>query len=167
MDDASNSAYSRAPELEDLVALCRSLNEKGVRYILIGGFAVILHGSVRGTKDIDFLVDPSVQNIQKIKEALSRLPDNAISLIRDEDVLEYTVVRIADEIVIDLLAKACTIDYEEAFHEIQFFEIDGVSIPVARKELLIRMKDTVRPSDKMDVHYLQFLLEEEKKDSLL
>lgn len=44
MDDPGNGPYSRAPELEDLLNLCRALNEEGVRYCLIGGFAVILHG---------------------------------------------------------------------------------------------------------------------------
>ena len=48
MDDEADSRYSRAPELEDLVALCAALNREGVRYLLIGGFAVILHGFVRG-----------------------------------------------------------------------------------------------------------------------
>lgn len=43
MADKTNSGYSRAPEFEDLISLCRSLNEAGVHYILIGGFAVILH----------------------------------------------------------------------------------------------------------------------------
>jgi hypothetical protein len=52
MDDTADRGYSRAPELEDLVAICRSLNKEGVRYLLIGGFAVILHGLVRTTKDI-------------------------------------------------------------------------------------------------------------------
>ena len=57
MDDSPDRGYSRAPELRDLVALCRSLNRENVRYILIGGFAVVLHGSVRTTKDIDLLVE--------------------------------------------------------------------------------------------------------------
>ncbi len=38
MDDAPDSGYSRAPELEDLVSLCHALNEERVRYLLIGGF---------------------------------------------------------------------------------------------------------------------------------
>lgn len=62
MDDSTDRGYSRAPELEDLVSVCRSLNREGVRYLLIGGFAVILHGLVRTTKDIDLLVDPSEEN---------------------------------------------------------------------------------------------------------
>ena len=59
MDDQDDREYSRAPELEDLVALCKALNAEGVRYVLIGGFAVILHGFVRATKDIDLLIDAS------------------------------------------------------------------------------------------------------------
>lgn len=163
MDDTSDCGYSRAPHLEDLIALCRSLNECGAKYVLIGGFAVILHGFVRGTKDIDFLIDVSVQNMRKIKQALSKLPDNAISLIEDNEVEKYSVVRIADEIVIDLMAKACAIDFTEASHGIDRIIVEGVEIPVANKEMLIRMKDTVRPSDKVDVQFLQLSLEEEKR----
>jgi len=59
MDDEPDGLYNWAPELEDLVGLCRALNREGVRYLLIGGFAVILHGFVRTTKDVDVLLDPS------------------------------------------------------------------------------------------------------------
>jgi hypothetical protein len=41
MDDATDGVTSRAPEVEDLLALCRSLNREGARYVLIGGFAVV------------------------------------------------------------------------------------------------------------------------------
>ncbi len=50
MDDASDRGEPRAPELEDLLKLCASLGREKVRYVLIGGFAVILHGWVRATK---------------------------------------------------------------------------------------------------------------------
>lgn len=165
MDDQTNRQYSRAPEFEDLIALCRSLNQEGVRYILIGGFAVVIHGFTRGTKDIDLLLDSSEENIQKLKKAMSTLPDNAISLIKNDEVRKHGVVRIADEFVVDLMAKACGIDFEEASKGIEFFEIEGVVIPIPKKELLIRMKDTVRPSDKMDVQFLKARIEEEKKQA--
>lgn len=163
MDDTTNRQYARAPELEDLVALCRSLNEQGAQYILIGGFAVILHGGVRGTKDVGLLIDPSTQNVQKIKKALAKLPDNAIALIQDDEVEKYAVVRVADEIVIDLMAKACGIDYEKAKQGIEYKTVQGVLIPIPQKELLIQMKDTFRDSDKMDVRFLKYQIEEEKK----
>lgn len=163
MDDQSNRDYSRAPELEDLVSLCKSLNDQGVKYLLIGGFAVIIYGFVRGTKDIDLLVDPSPENIEKIKKALSILPDNAISEMNNDEVNKYSIVRIADEFVIDLMAKACGIGYQEASQDMDFITFEGVKIPVPKKLLLIRMKNTLRPSDKMDVEFLRLSLDEEKK----
>ncbi len=60
------------------------------------------------------------------------------------------------------MAKACGIDYEQAKEGIVWMEIEGVKIPVASKEWLIRMKDTIRPSDKMDVNFLRRLIEKEK-----
>jgi hypothetical protein len=163
MDDAADRGYSRAPELEDLVAICRSLNKEGVRYLLIGGFAVILHGLVRTTKDIDLLIDPSEENIRRLKKALGTLPDNAVALLADDDVGKYRVVRVADEVVVDLMAEACGISYEEAFASgIEHRQISDVTIPIAKKEVLVRTKDTFRDSDKSDVGFLRGLIEEER-----
>jgi len=53
MDEADDGQHVRAPTLEDVVRICRSLNENAARYILIGGFAVIAHGDGRTTKDIE------------------------------------------------------------------------------------------------------------------
>lgn len=162
MDDQKNSKYSRSPELEDIITLCRALNENKVDYVLIGGIAVILHGFPRGTRDVDLLIDPHPNNIKKIKSALSYLPDNVVSSMKDDEVLKYTVVRIADEIVIDLMAKACGIDFAQAYKGVKTMVIDGVTIPLANQEMLIRMKDTVRPSDKADVEFLKAQIEEIK-----
>jgi len=59
VDDPDDDRYSRAPEPDDVVRICRALNEAGARYLLIGGFAVIAHGAGRFTKDIDLLVEDS------------------------------------------------------------------------------------------------------------
>ena len=72
MDDKNDGKYARAPTVDDLIFLCKRLNEEGVSYILIGGFAVILHGFTRGTKDIDLLVDSDIENIRKIKRQCYR-----------------------------------------------------------------------------------------------
>ena len=163
MDDTKNGRYSRGPELSDLLTLCKALAAQNVSYVLIGGFAVMLHGFRRTTKDIDLMIDPSEDNVRRLKKAMSVLPDNAIRLIEDNEVQQYQVVRIADEVVVDLMASACGINYEEAKNHIEWKEIDGIRIPVADKKLLIRTKDTLRPSDKMDVDFLSAQLAEEKK----
>ncbi|HYX22903.1 MAG TPA: nucleotidyltransferase [Thermoanaerobaculia bacterium] len=164
MDDPADRGESRAPRLEDLLDLCRALNREGAKYVLIGGFAVILHGFVRATKDVDLLVDPSETNIQVVKKAMATLPDNAAALIADDEILQYQVVRVADEIVVDLLGAACGINYSEAVASgIESFTIEGVEIPVASKELLIRMKDTIRESDAIDVRFLRLRIEEGRR----
>jgi hypothetical protein len=156
MDAESDGALSRAPELEDVVALCRALDAEAARYLLIGGFAVILHGFVRTTKDIDLLIDTSDANVSAVKRALASLPDNAAADIRDADVRQYTVVRVADEIVVDLMGAACGVTYGDAMQaDTEVRQIDGVAIPVAGPRLLIRLKDTYRPSDHMDVAFLR------------
>lgn len=97
--------YSRPPRIEDLTLLCKYLNNEEAEYMIIGGFAMILHGYIRGTMDIDLLVNSAPSNIDKIKKALSNLPDNAASKIDNTDVKSYKVVRIGDEFVIDLIEK--------------------------------------------------------------
>ncbi len=164
MDEPSDRGYSRAPELEDLVALCRALNREGVRYLLIGGFAVILHGLVRTTKDVDLLVDPSEENVHRLKKALATLPDNAVALVEDRDLSSYRVVRVADEIVVDLMAEACGISYEEAIRSgTEIRRLEDVEVPLASKELLIRMKETIRDSDRADIRFLRLRLEEQHR----
>ncbi len=164
MDDPDDRGESRAPQLQDLLDLCQSLNREGASYLLVGGFAVILHGFVRSTKDVDFLVDPGEENIRAVKRAMATLPDNAAALLADDEVQKYRVVRVADEIVVDLMAAACGITYSEAAQGgIESFNVRGVEIPVAGKELLIRMKNTIRESDAVDVRFLRMRIEEEKK----
>ena len=161
MDDQDDRGYSRAPELEDLVALCKALNDEGVRYVLIGGFAVILHGFVRATKDVDLLIDASAENVRRLKRAMATLPDNAIALMADDEVDRYGVVRVADEFIVDLMKSACGVSYDEAAQHVERREINGVTIPVADRELLIRTKATDRPSDAVDVNFLRLRIREE------
>jgi len=52
----------------------------------------------------------------------------------------YIVVRIADEIVVDLMLKACGVAYDEAKSEIVFRTLDGVHIPFASAKLMLRLK---------------------------
>ena len=129
MDDPPDRGYSRAPELEDLVALCRSLNRE-----------------------------------RALKRAMKDLPDNAVAEVKDGDIGRYRVVRVADEIVVDLMAEACGIGYREAVEKgVETRRLGDVDIPVASKPLLILMKDTIRDSDKADAAFLRARIEGETR----
>ena len=69
---------SRPPSVEDLVMVCRSLNEQGVRYVVVGGFAIRNAGYIRETGDVDLLVDTSPENEAKLYRSLEVLPDKAV-----------------------------------------------------------------------------------------
>jgi len=131
--------------------------------VVIGGFAMIHHGYTRGTSDIDLLIDTSAENIGKIKIALLNLPDQAIQEVKPEDITQYQVVRVADEFVVDLMTKACSISFEQAEEYIEFTEIDGVAIPFLKPEILIQTKDTYRPIDATDRAYLRELMNRKRK----
>lgn len=149
---------SRPPTIDDLVTVCKKLNDNNVQYVLIGGFAINYYGFPRATVDIDLLVSPSKENISQIKQALSFLPDNAVREIDLEDVEKYEVVRVVDEITIDLLKSACGITYKDA--GIEYFEFKGVKIPLADLPTMIKTKQGIRPRDKEDLAFLLNLLEE-------
>jgi nucleotidyltransferase AbiEii toxin of type IV toxin-antitoxin system len=158
VDERDDAAHARAPEPEDLVRICRALNEAGASYVLIGGFAVVAHGASRFTKDIDFLIDDDPGNVARVKRALGVLADNAAADVADTDIQAYTVVRIADEVLIDLMGRACGLTYADVAADAETRTIDGVPIPVASPAALIRTKNTYRPQDAMDRRFLEDLL---------
>jgi hypothetical protein len=155
--------YSRIPTLEDLVTLCRNLNAHSVKYVIVGGFAVIRFGYIRATGDIDLLVENSPENIEKIRWALAYIPDGEAHRISDSDLDQYRIVRVSGEITVDLLGKACDVTYADATPHIFEDEIEGVKIPYLKPELLIKTKMGVRPKDIQDRDYLQQLTKRKKE----
>ena len=90
--------------------------------------------------------------------------DNAIAELDEDEVGRYGVVRVADEFVVDLMARACGMTYADAVDAgIDTFTAQGVDLPVASKAFLIRTKETVRPHDAIDVQYLKARIEEEER----
>jgi Nucleotidyl transferase AbiEii toxin, Type IV TA system len=145
----------RPPTIDDVRRICHALDKAGARYVLIGGFAVILHGGHRTTKDIDLLVDPAPENVARLKEALSVLEDDAAREIGLHDLETYTVVRVADEVMVDLLATACGVTWSEAHPLAMRVDLDGTPVLVADRQTLIRTKQTQRPSDAADRAWLE------------
>lgn len=160
MDDgheiADGELTSRAPTREDFVALCARLNELKARYIVIGGFAIITSGYPRSTMDVDLLIDSSLENEALVYLALEILPDQAVKELSPGEVSQYSVVRVGDEICVDLMSSACGIGYEEAIRDSIIRTIDGVPIPFASPRLLWRMKEkTHRVKDQADLLFLR------------
>lgn len=119
---------------------------------------MIVHGAARFTKDLDLLVDDSPDNIARVKRGLAILADNAAAGVADRDIRDHVVVRVADEIVVGLMGKACGVSYADAIADADHVELGGLSVPVASPATLIRMKNTSRPQDQIDREYLESLI---------
>ncbi len=146
----------RPPLEADLVALCRELNQRSARYVVIGGFAIISAGLPRVTGDIDLMVAVDRENEAKVFAALSTLPDNAVRELQPGELQQYNVIRVADEILVDLMRSAGGIEYEEAAKDVVVREVQGVPIPFASPRLLWRMKAvTHREKDAGDLVFLR------------
>jgi predicted nucleotidyltransferase len=162
VDDEPDVPEVRPPTIDDLRRICHALDEAGARYVLIGGFAVILHGGERTTKDIDLLVDPEPENVERLKRALSVLEDDAAREIDPDDLQKYRVVRVADEVMVDLLAVACEVTWSEASVSALRMDLQGTPVIYADVATLIRTKRTVRPSDAADRAWLESLRDEKE-----
>jgi hypothetical protein len=61
------------PEALDPFPLLRALHERGIEHIVVGGFAVVAHGHMRTSKDLDIVPSPAEENLEKLAEMLGDL----------------------------------------------------------------------------------------------
>lgn len=155
----------RFPTSEDFLKVCRLLNEAGARYIVMGGWAIIHQGFGRTTEDIDILVECTPENFERVRTGLSGLPDGAAKELTFADVSECLVVRVADEVVVDVMRLACGVDYAVAAPDIEWREVDGLCIPFANAQLLWKTKQTYRAKDELDRDFLRTLLAQRGGDT--
>ena len=161
MRNGRNSTASKNPRRRRLSKTVRSSQGEGARYLVVGGMAMNQHGMLRATAAIDLLLERSRDNQDKVRKALEILPDKAVREMNETDLEEYTVVRVGDEIVVDLMLAACGVTYADAAGEVETKEVQGAAIPFASAKLLLRTKQTYRERDIPDKIFLERKLREQ------
>ena len=126
--------------------------------MVVGGFAINRLGFVRATEDIDLLIARDLANQTLVKRALEILPDRATREWGDEDIAQWVVVWVNDDITIDLMTEARGIRCEDAAGGIETEEIKGVGIPFAGAQLMLKMKQSPREKHTADRNFLQQLI---------
>jgi predicted nucleotidyltransferase len=150
---------------QEFLKVLKAMDDEGVEYILIGGFAIILHGLPRFTMDMDFFIKMASENVHRLRKALySLFSDSDIEEITFDELIKYPVIRYGtpNGFHIDIMAKLGeTATYDDLKYEIM--EIEGQKIRVATAETLLRLKEnTIRPEDKGDAFFLRELLKRKK-----
>ncbi|MEX2157314.1 MAG: hypothetical protein WD773_10810 [Gemmatimonadales bacterium] len=146
---------SRALTKSRLATVCGLLNRAGVKYVVVGGFAVALHGVVRATKDIDVLIEPTLENAARALKALAGLRWGVARELDPSDVVANPITIVGDDPRVDLLTLAWSVRYADAAPKAQRVEIEGVDVPFADLDTLIRTKQTERFQDKADIESLE------------
>jgi len=105
---------------------------------------------VRTTEDVDILVEASVENCRRVIDGLARLEDGAARELTPQDILENVVVKVADEVEVDVSAHARKVSYADAIGSARQTVVDGVQIPFLSLDSLIASKETYREKDASD-----------------
>lgn len=145
-----SAGYSRPATVADLKRLIGSLNERGADYLLIGGYALFAHGYQRATTDIDVLVPRNREAGERVKSALLVLSDQAARDIDPAWFEEGENIRVADEIVVDIMLTAGGETYESLAPHAVTIDLDGVAIRTVDLPGLLRTKQSGRDKDAAD-----------------
>jgi len=141
------------------------LNARGVKYLVVGGYAVAFHGFPRYTGDIDFLVAPTCDNAEKIVQVFSDFgfPNSAaVNYFLEPDA---NVAFGEPPQRIHLLTGIAGVTFDECYASRQYFENEGEKIPFIGIDALIRAKEALkRDQDELDLKRLRRLRELQKKN---
>jgi hypothetical protein len=144
----------------DFVDLLRSLLAADVRFMVVGAYAVGVHGRPRATKDLDVWVEPSAENAPRVIRALVDFGAPLMGLT-EQDLREPGLgLQIGMEpLRIDILTKVSGLAFAEAWAtHIEAEFADGVRCPVIGLDaLVINKRASARPQDLADVAALEKL----------
>jgi hypothetical protein len=100
----------------DSKELFGSLNAEGVRYLVVGGYAVSLHAEPRATKDLDILIDPAPENAVALFRALAAFGAPLEGMTPESFVQPGTFFRMGvPPVMVDILPKIAGIEFDQAW----------------------------------------------------
>ena len=146
---------------KEALELLAALEREDVEYVLVGAMAMAAQGLVRATRDMDFFVAPSPDNVDRLKRALREVFDDdpSVEQITADDLAgEYPAIEYTPphgRFSLDILSRlGDAFRYEDL--EFEEMDVEGIRVRVATPTMLWRMKkDTVRPIDQMDAQRIR------------
>lgn len=167
-DLEAKNLYSLCMNLFELIF--REFNKERLKYLVVGGVAVNLHGFMRFTGDLDILIlleEKNLEKLDKIMQSLGyseRLPVKVQSLkdhklvkqwLKEKNMMAFSFMPPRNNpLQIDIIIEE-SLEYESILKDKVVKKIDNVSIPVVSIDRLIKMKKKAdRPQDRIDLEAL-------------
>jgi Nucleotidyl transferase of unknown function (DUF2204) len=136
----------------------KALNENKVNYILVGGYAVVLHGYPRTTGDMDLWVERSLENYRKLEKAFAQFGMPVFDM-NEQNFLSHPVWHVftfgSPPVAIDIMTRLEGLDFNTAFDRSVIFEDEELEIRTIHKNDLILLKKSAgRSKDLNDLENL-------------
>ena len=129
---------------------------KGVRFLVVGGYALAAHGYPRATDVFDAWVWANSENAEKIIECLTEFGFGKLNLSADDFTTLDRVVQLGyPPYRIDIITSISGVEFDTAWANRLVIDVDGLQVPfIGRDDLLTNKRATGRPRDLLDVEYL-------------
>ena len=140
---------------KDFKEFIELLIKNNVRYIVIGGYAVVYHGYVRSTNDIDIWIDIRKDNIKKMIKVLDEFGFSSLN-IKEADFSPNQIIQLGyPPNRIDLITTPAGIDFETCYETKEQVPIDNIAVNIIDLENLIKAKKASnRTRDLADIEEL-------------
>jgi len=135
-----------------------ALNNNNVRYLLVGGYAVIFYGHARNTGDMDIWVDCTADNYKSLVKAFHEFRMPVFDMTEDRFLQKeaFDVFRFGRKpVAIDIMTKMADLDFDDCYKQKQIFNDDNLLLPVVHVRNLITAKKAAgRNKDLDDLQHL-------------
>jgi hypothetical protein len=134
--------------LVDMRGLVRGLHSHEVQYVLFGALAMILYGYVRTTEDLDILVAPEQENLDRVVEWLTSIDAVKLNPNRRFGPRErWGLHKGSNATVLTTLGQVDVVqrlpglpDWPQLIEEAELYEIEGLTVPALNRATLIDLK---------------------------
>lgn len=142
---------------QDFKEFLQLLNKHKVRFLIVGGYSVAVHGHPRYTKDLDLWVLADVNNAKNLISALDEFGFGSLDLTKDDFISPGYVVQLGQPPArIDLLTSLTGVEFEACWENRLTLEDDGLILPViALNDLITNKKVLGRYQDLADIEELR------------
>lgn len=145
---------------ENFIEFINLLNSHDVKYVLVGGWAVIFEGYSRTTGDIDFLVEMSEENAERILASIKEFWGSTIGFDKSDFLKMDNVIMMGrPPFRIDILTSISGVSFEEVFNNSKVYKEDGFEVRCIHiNELIRNKKSSGRFKDLADAEMLEKIL---------
>jgi Nucleotidyl transferase of unknown function (DUF2204) len=140
----------------DLIELLNLLNESNVRYLIVGGYAVMHHSEPRYTKDLDIWISRDPENAQKVFDCLKKFGAPLTGITVEDFQTKDTVYHMGCAPArVDILMSLVGVEFDDCWNKKELASLGSVKVPfISAEHLIINKKLAGRPQDLMDVEGL-------------